>query len=109
MSIGDALVRNTYKMKAEFGDRLYLCYLCSMGHAVAVRLYATSRKVAGSCLKEVDFSNLPNPSGCTMALESTQPLTEMSIRNLKKRNLRGKGGRRVGLTTLPPAVSRLSK
>jgi hypothetical protein len=30
------------------------------------------------------FSNLPNPSGCTMALGSTQPLTEMSTRNLKK-------------------------
>jgi hypothetical protein len=28
------------------------------------------------------FSNLPNPSGRTMALGSTQPLTEMSTRNL---------------------------
>jgi hypothetical protein len=28
------------------------------------------------------FSNLPNPSGHTMALGSTQPLTEMSTRNL---------------------------
>jgi hypothetical protein len=33
---------------------------------------------------EVDFSNLPNPSGRTMALGSTQPLTEMSTKNLKK-------------------------
>jgi hypothetical protein len=31
---------------------------------------------------EVDFFNLPNPSTCTMALESTQPLTEMNTRNL---------------------------
>jgi hypothetical protein len=31
---------------------------------------------------EVDFFNLPNPSSCTMALGSTQPLTEMSTRNL---------------------------
>jgi hypothetical protein len=31
------------------------------------------------------FSNLPNPSGCTMALGSTQPLTETSTRNLKKK------------------------
>jgi hypothetical protein len=30
------------------------------------------------------FSNLPNPSGRTMALGSTQSLTEMSTRNLKK-------------------------
>jgi hypothetical protein len=45
-----------------------------------------------------------------MALGSTQPLTEMSTRNLeKKRNLGVKCGGRVGLTTLPPSVSRLSK
>jgi hypothetical protein len=30
------------------------------------------------------FPNLPNPSGLTMALGSTQPLTEMSTRNLIK-------------------------
>jgi hypothetical protein len=29
----------------------------------------------------VDFFNLPNPSSSTMALGSTQPLTEMSTRN----------------------------
>jgi hypothetical protein len=40
---------------------------------------------------EVDFFNLPNPSSRTMALGSTQPLTEMSTRNLpgaKKRPTR---------------------
>jgi hypothetical protein len=40
---------------------------------------------------EVDFFNLPNPSSPTMALGSTQPLTEMSTRNLpggKKRPAR---------------------
>jgi hypothetical protein len=31
---------------------------------------------------EVDFFNLPNPYSRTMALGSTQPLTEMSTRNL---------------------------
>jgi hypothetical protein len=44
--------------------------------------YATSWKVAGSSPGEVDFFNLPNPSSRTMALRSTQPLTEMSTRNL---------------------------
>jgi hypothetical protein len=44
--------------------------------------YATSRKVAGSSLDEVDFFNLPNHSSLTIALGSTQPLTEMSTRNL---------------------------
>jgi hypothetical protein len=31
---------------------------------------------------EVDFFNLPKPSSRTMALGSTQPLTEMSTRNI---------------------------
>jgi hypothetical protein len=39
-----------------------------------------------------------------MALGSTQPLTEMSTRNLPEAV---KGGRLVGPTTLPPTVSRL--
>jgi hypothetical protein len=58
---------------------------------------------------EFFFSNLPNPSGRAMALRSIQPLTEMSTRNLKKKNLGVKGSRRVGLTIFPPSVSRLSK
>jgi hypothetical protein len=40
---------------------------------------------------DVDFFNLPNPSSLTMALGSTQPLREMSTRNLpggKKRPAR---------------------
>jgi hypothetical protein len=40
---------------------------------------------------EVDFFNVPNPSSRTMALGSTQPLTERSARNLpggKKRPAR---------------------
>jgi hypothetical protein len=45
--------------------------------------YVTSRMVAGSIPYEViEFFNLPNPSSRTMALGSTQPLTEMSTRTL---------------------------
>jgi hypothetical protein len=29
----------------------------------------------------MDISSLPNPFNCTMALESTQPLTEMGTNN----------------------------
>jgi hypothetical protein len=57
------------------------------GHTVAywLRHYATSQKVADRIPMRWIFSNLPNPSGCTMALGSTQPLTEMSTRDLKKK------------------------
>jgi hypothetical protein len=48
-----------------------------------LRHYATSQKVAGSIPNEViGFFIWPNSSSRTMALESTQPLTEMSTRNL---------------------------
>jgi hypothetical protein len=47
----------------------------------------------------VDCLILPHPSSSTVALGSTQPLTEMGL----------KDGRRVGRTTLPPSVSRMSE
>jgi hypothetical protein len=56
-------------------------------------------------MRSLNFFNLTNPSSRTIVLGSTQPLTEMSTRNLP----RGKGGPRVRLTTLPPSVSRLFK
>ena len=48
----------------------------------------------------LDFHN-DFPSGRTVTLGSTQPLKEMSIRNI----LGDKGGRCVGLTTLPPSYA----
>jgi hypothetical protein len=54
---------------------------------------------------EMDFFNLPTTSSRTMGLGSTQPLTEMSTRKFPG----GKSCRRVGLTTLPQSVSRLSR
>jgi hypothetical protein len=77
--------------------------------------YAKSQKVAGSIPDEVTgFFNWPNPSSCSMALGSTQPLTEMSTRNLPG----GKGWPApeadnltaiCRLTTSLPSVSRLSR
>jgi hypothetical protein len=44
--------------------------------------YASSQKVAGSIPdEEIGCFKLPNPSIRTMALVSTQPLTEMSTGN----------------------------
>jgi hypothetical protein len=55
-----------------------------MGHAVAKLIEALCYKPEGrwfeSRMRWI-FFNLPNPSSRIMALESTQPLTEMSTRN----------------------------
>jgi hypothetical protein len=70
------------------------------------RHYATSQKV--TCLNPdevIEFFNWRNPSSRTMALGSTQPLTEMSTRNLPG----GKGRPARGADTSPPSVSRLSR
>jgi len=54
-----------------------------MGHAVAQLVEALRYKVAGSIPDGVNgFFHGHNPSGRTMALGSTQPLTEMSTRNV---------------------------
>ena len=63
---------------------------------------ATSRKVAGSIPGGVIvIFHRHNPSCRTMALGSTQPLIEMNTTNISW----GKGGRCVGLTTLPPSCA----
>jgi hypothetical protein len=68
-----------------------------------LRHCATSRTVAGSIPDGVIVNfHWYNPSARTMALGSTQPLTEMSTRNT---SWTGKGGRGVGLTTFLPSCS----
>jgi hypothetical protein len=57
-------------------------------------------------MRPLDFFNLPDPSSRTISLGSTQPLTEMSTRNLPGGV---KSGRRVRPTTSPPSMSRLSR
>jgi hypothetical protein len=53
------------------------------GHAVAyLRHYTTSGRSQIRVPMKRFFFNLPNPSSRTMALGSTQPLIEMSTRNL---------------------------
>jgi hypothetical protein len=47
-----------------------------------MRHYATSRKVAGSIPEDIGFFNWSNPCSRTVVLGSTQPLTEISTRNL---------------------------
>jgi hypothetical protein len=64
---------------------LKLRYMQIMGTTVAqwLRYCATNQKVAGSIPDGVTGIFLwHNPSDCTMALGSTQPLTEMSTRSI---------------------------
>jgi hypothetical protein len=61
----------------------------------------TCWKLITPLLYIIGFFNWPNPSSRTMAPGSTQPLTEMSTRNLPA----GKGQ----LTTSPPSVCLLSR
>ena len=64
-----------------------------------LRHCATIRKVASSIPDDATvIFQWHNPTGRTMALRSTQPLTEMSTRDISRM---GKSGRCVGLTTLP--------
>ena len=64
---------------------------------------ATGRKVAGSIPDGfTGIFHWHNTSGCTMVLGSSQPLIEMSTRNI---SCGGKGGRCVGLITLPPSCA----
>ena len=68
-----------------------------------LRHCAIDRKVAGSIPDGVIWIiHWHNPSGRTMALGSTQPLPEISTRNI---SWGGKGGQCFGLTTLPPSCA----
>jgi hypothetical protein len=71
---------------------------CSWSNRDMSRVCATSRKVAGSIPDYVTgIFHWHTPSGRTMALGLSQPLTEMSTRN---NSWGGKGGWYVELTTL---------
>jgi hypothetical protein len=66
------------------------------GYAVAYKLQ-TGRSL-DRIPNEVDFFNLPNPSSRTMVLGSTQPLTEMSTRNIPGDE--GRPARKADLTAI---------
>jgi hypothetical protein len=97
LNLAQQLLRFPFQNPSEFHGSLKLAWgtrSCSwLSHC------ATSRKVAGSipdCV--IGIFHWHNSSGRNMALGLTQPLTEMSIRNI---SWGCKGGRCVRLTTLP--------
>ena len=86
--------------------QLWIFYYLDLHHFFGTRCWwrswlrhcATSRKVASSVPNGViGIFHWHNPSGRTVALGLTRSLTEMNTRNISW----GKGGRCVGLTTLP--------
>jgi len=84
----------------------YPLYLEARGSAVG---WGTALQVGRSRVRfpmvSLEFFHWHNPSGRTMALGLTQPLTEMSTRNI---SWGGKGGRCVRLTNLTTFMCRLS-
>ena len=86
-------------------------WTCSLPYRIFLTLQlgscTTSQKVAGS-IPNGDFEilHLLNPSDSTTALGSTDPLTDMSTRDLPPSPPGGcKDGRCVRLTTLPPSCT----
>ena len=80
----------------------YQCHYYPLGHAVAQLVEALRYKSEDRGFdSRWCYWNFSNPSDRTIALGLTQPLTEMSTRNISG----GKGGRCVGLTTLPPSCA----
>jgi hypothetical protein len=79
---------------------IYTYYILYTRWRSWLRHCAKNRKVVGSIPDGViGIFHWHNPSGRAMALGSTQPVTEMSTRNISW------GGRCVGLTTLPPSCA----
>jgi hypothetical protein len=73
------------KLKHLINVTLLISTITGGGHAVVpwLRHCATNRKVVGSIPDGITaFFHLHNSSGRTMALGSTQSLTEMSTRNI---------------------------
>jgi hypothetical protein len=70
------------------------------GDAVEALRYKPEGREFDSRLCHLEFS-LTYPSGRTLALESTQPSTEMSTRGISGGLGVGRGCQCVGLTTLP--------
>jgi len=91
---------------------------CTVGAFMCIRLCIVAQLVETLCYKSeglgfdspmvsMEIFHRHNPSGRTMALRLTQPLTEMITRNISGGD-RGKGGRCVGLTNLTTFMCRLS-
>jgi len=93
-----ALITRTHRIGFAQGFQIITLWIRTL-----YRVAITSRMVAVSIpYGVIGICHWHNPSGRTMALGSTHSLTEMSTRNI---SLVGKGGRCVGLTSLPPSCA----
>jgi hypothetical protein len=61
---------------------IFMWFCNCLDESTWLRQYATSRKIMGSVPDVTEFFALPECSSRTMALGSSQPLAEMSSRNL---------------------------
>jgi hypothetical protein len=83
MAHNEQVYNETVHIAHNMQVRLSICG--ARGGAVGLRHRATSRKVVGSIpYGVIGIFHLHNPSGPTMALGLTQPLTETNTRNVSR-------------------------
>jgi hypothetical protein len=75
------LLYRGYEADRPLAVRSAVFWVCN---AVQFGAFRITRRYNSFASRWGGVFNLPNPSSRTMALGSTQPLTEMSTRNLKK-------------------------
>ena len=73
---------NLFRRLVEKGFKVVLLTGGDTRWRISLRHCATSRKVGGPIPDVIGSFHCHNPSGRTMALGLTQPLTEMSTRNI---------------------------
>jgi hypothetical protein len=109
-SLCEKLCCQVLNMWTYLSDVTWRVFTTNEGKFVYARDYAMSRRVAALIPDEViTFFSWSKPSGCTVVLGSTQPLTEISSRNFNFSGHKGQPAHKADyLTTIcEPVVKKI--